>query len=165
MTVEKPESGCFAANYWVTGEAYPEPVNNGSWQARDGVTDTPLQIIKAAEFAATYPGDTSRTLSEKLLTQLYDPWLKLLHGLDPRIKFAWPHAKEEGIYTFRLDDHVWIWKALKALDVMNIWEGWDRGSDKKGYSISDIQKEMLQRFTTKNDGSGKRMLAGKLTQP
>lgn len=144
----------------MTGKVYPDDDESDSWHAVDGPTDTPFQILKVAAVLELYHDKPTRTLCESFLRQLRDPWLKSLSLADPRVKFAWPHAVEEGINTFRLDDHVWIWRAFKALENLKMWEEWPLGSDKKKYSVVDIQKEMLQRFTVQNDELGKRMLAG-----
>ncbi|KAF7535373.1 hypothetical protein G7054_g5426 [Neopestalotiopsis clavispora] len=159
IDTEKPVADCFAANYWVTGKVYPEEDKSDSWHADDGLTDTPFQIIKAADTFSVYQDEAAKILCERLLSQVQSPWLKLLSSQDPRVKFAWPHAREESINIFRLDDHVWIWRALKALASMDMWKTWTRGFDNKKYTIVDIQREILQRFTTKTDESGRRMLA------
>ncbi|KAF3024385.1 hypothetical protein E8E14_014383 [Neopestalotiopsis sp. 37M] len=160
LSTEKLKSGDFAANYWVTGKIYPNEDDSGSWQASEGVVNTPFQILKAAEVSSFYSGDeTAQSLCESLVRRIRDPWLERLHNMDQRVKFAWPHAVEEGINIFRLDDHVWIWRAFKALHDLNLWERWNDSSDKRGSSITDMQRETLQRFTMKNDDSGKRMLA------
>lgn len=161
MSADKSESGVFAANYWVTGKIYPHADDSFSWQASEGVVNTPFQILKAAEVLSFYSLDqTARNISESFLRHIRDPWLQRLHEMDQRMKFAWPHAIEEGINTFRLDDHVWIWRACKALHDLNLWERWSHSSDKRQSSLTDIQREILQRFTMRNDDSGKRMLAG-----
>jgi hypothetical protein len=154
-------SGDFAANYWVTGKIYPDSSDSLSWQAAEGVVNTPFQILKAAEILNFYTTDqTARDLCKALLKQICVPWLEMLRKMDQRIMFAWPHAVEEGTNTYRLDDHLWIWRALKALHELRLLEGWNYSSDKRKFSIASIQREILQRFTIKNDDSGKRMFAG-----
>ncbi|KAF7520883.1 hypothetical protein G7054_g12613 [Neopestalotiopsis clavispora] len=160
ISSDKLESGEMAANYWVTGKIYPSVNDSFSWQAPERVVDAPFQIMKATEVLSFYTREqTARNLCEKLLKQICIPWLQGLQDTDQRIKFAWPHAVEEGINTFRLDDHVWIWRALKALQDLNLLEEWSYISERRQLSITDIQREILQRFTMKNDDSGKRMLA------
>jgi hypothetical protein len=147
----------------VTGKIYPKEYDSDSWHANDRVTDNPFQIIKAAEIYGVYRDATTKNLCENLLGQIQSLWLKLMSSADPRVKFAWLHTREEGIETFRLDDHVWIWRAFKALERMDMWQPWTRGSESNKFTIAEIQREILQRFTTKIEESGARMLAGIVT--
>lgn len=82
------------------------------------MTDTALQILKLAEFKKLVLNSKDMTLSmaRDLLNDIYVPWLTELDRLDSRKSCSWPHSNMEGIMKFRLDDHFWIWKALKFLD-------------------------------------------------
>lgn len=108
------QTGCFAANYWVTGEAMLE--DSITWQPPDAMTDTALQILKLQEFLKLYSDVKPEDVAHQVTDDIYIPWLVELDRLDRWKAFAWPHTLEEGISTFRLDDHFWIWKALKFLD-------------------------------------------------
>ncbi|KAK0724383.1 hypothetical protein B0H67DRAFT_550166 [Lasiosphaeris hirsuta] len=70
------------------------------------------------------------------------PWGTTLtdQRVDKRRRYAWPHDLDEGVNLFRLDDHIWVWRALKSLEDLDAWE-------------------VLGRFTTVNDVSRRRMLA------
>ncbi|KAF2469786.1 uncharacterized protein BDR25DRAFT_288189, partial [Lindgomyces ingoldianus] len=123
-----------------------------SWTPNDSLTDTPFQIIKAAEFASLYPHPEDQALAWNTVLSVCEPWLRALEKLDKHARFAWPHAQEEGINIFRLDDHVWIWKALRSIEELDIW----------GHLLQDpetIRREVLARFTIEYDVSRRRMLA------
>lgn len=201
------DSGCFAANYWVTGEI-ERSTNAGSWQPNDGITDTPFQVLKMVEYIKFCRdckdcGDevvNDAELAKSILKDVWVPWFHMLDKTDKRASFAWPHARKEGVETYRLADHFWVWKALKELEDSKVshyqqlkkrkdlsgpsqkpvWEDeehkWTRRryaslriSDEAAYEkfgkvarrlhASDTQRGMLQRFTTENDISRKRMLA------
>ncbi|KAL1848018.1 hypothetical protein VTK73DRAFT_10214 [Phialemonium thermophilum] len=112
---EKNKDGCFAANYRLWGAVMAE--ESASWKARDALTDTPFQILKATLFHRLYHRDPLDVeLARNLVGRVGRKWLQTLEKLDPRWKYAWPHAREDDVNTFRLDDHVWIWRALKALE-------------------------------------------------
>lgn len=91
-----------------------------TWQPQNRVTDTALQILKLAEYkaAVTNSKDASGIIAEELMNDVYVPWLTELDRLDVRKSCSWPHSNLEGIIKFRLDDHFWIWKALKRLDAV-----------------------------------------------
>lgn len=51
----------------------------------------------------------------RILGDVSIPWLYELGKSDKRACFAWPHDTYEGVQTYKLADHFWIWKTLKAL--------------------------------------------------
>lgn len=171
------ESRCFAANYWVTGIEMPTDTSD-TWQPKDVITDTAFQLLKVADFDTFYNDDMKAegtTMVRSIWENVRLSWIKELNRLDERKSFAWPHAIDEGIRTFRLDDHFWVWNALKSTD--DVWKrrngpGPTRSeqkteaktvkrlpSDVERLTPADAQRVILQRFTTENDVSGKRMLA------
>lgn len=200
-------SGCFAANYWPTGKIIPRSLN--SWQPRNAFTDTAFQVLKIVDYMRLVK-ERAGGISPKIRELLYDtriPWLYELSDRDRRHSYAWPHAEDEGINTFRLDDHYWIWKALESLESIHLdsrepqqpgmssagetrhkeepayfgrdeWlrllEGIEQDDDEqtalkaacdrlvdvvRRLRSSEVQRRILQRFTTENDLSRQRMLA------
>lgn len=186
-------SGHFAANLWVTGETQDD-WDSDTWQPPNSVTDTAFQILKITGFATTY-GDEALSAVQPLLTKVFVAWLHDLDRLDPREKFAWPRPKQDGVDIFRLEDHFWIWKALKAMEDTEMWSklpkpkrstagkrgtkkedkrwelfkellGWESTREDpsqlydKFFLITrrliprEVQRGVLQRFTTVNDVSG-----------
>ncbi|KAL1848509.1 hypothetical protein Daus18300_013610, partial [Diaporthe australafricana] len=114
------KNGCFAANYWVTGEL-ERAGKNSSWQPDDSITDTSFHVLKLVEymnFCKKYDGgeEDGKKLAHRILGDIWVPWLHELDKLDRRASFAWPHALDEGVHKYRLADHFWIWKTLKALE-------------------------------------------------
>ncbi|KAF2108502.1 hypothetical protein BDV96DRAFT_652751 [Lophiotrema nucula] len=155
---EKSESGCFVANYWTTGKMMTQ--QSGSWLPNNSLTDTSFQLIKAAEYAGIYERD--QQFAKDAIQDICHPWLDSLQKSDRRERFAWPHRQEADTNLFRLDDHVWIWKALKSIEDLGIWssiQGDDRKKLARKFASRDVQREMLRRFTTENDVSRERMLA------
>jgi hypothetical protein len=96
-------------------------------------------------------------------------WTEHLVKVDKRKRFAWRHGQDEDVNVFRLDDHVWIWKALKSVENLEVWSNAAEKENKSptsadtipttSLSSATVQREMLSRFTTMNDVSRKRMLA------
>lgn len=113
------DTGCFAANYWVNGSIMSRK-GSPSWLPQDTITDTPYQILKLATWAKFLP-DVEREEVLILLRDIWVPWLYTLENLDKRGAFAWPHSRDDGINTFRLDDHVLVWRSLAELNSLNIW--------------------------------------------
>lgn len=110
------QAGCFAANYWITGDIMP--ADSRTWQPENSMMDTALQILKVEDYKELYKSELEGKAwltAKALLDDLYIPWLTELNKLDIRGTFTWPHRKVENINTFRLDDHFWVWKALNFL--------------------------------------------------
>lgn len=63
-------------------------------------------------------------IDASFLTEMAPSWLASMQRLDKRMNYAWPHAENEGVETFRLDEHVWIWRALKSLEIKGRQELW-----------------------------------------
>lgn len=192
-------SGCFAANYWVTGKMIPQ--RGETWQPPNRITDTAFQSLKMTEMYNHLGKDDKTVDTENILRMIEDtyvPWLFKLSRIDHQKNFAWPHAVTEGFNKFRLDDHFWIWKALKSLERSKVTsrhlqasrsrlskegrddsgcKGWNKrekqwmgfldpedGVEKfksilERLEASNVQRRVLQRFTTENNVSKRRMLA------
>lgn len=195
------KSGCFAANYWVTGHIERSRIGHFSWQPTDSVTDTAFHVLKLIDYMelckeSGAKGQEAEELVRRILRDVWVPWFRELDNLDKRASFAWPADK--GYNTFRLADHFWIWRTLKALhdsgvsnpqsstDSKNEPGGWD--SLEKGWILrfydsdpqnlddkkrayekfakvakrlhpDDVQRGILERFTTDNDVVQQSMLA------
>lgn len=116
------ESGCFAANYWLSGNIMPK--GSRSWQPLDSMTDTPFQILKLANYAQ-FIGEGDEERRDRHMSLLRDvsvPWINEIEYLDRRGMFAWPHSQDDGINTYRLDDHVWLWRSLTSLKGLGLWD-------------------------------------------
>lgn len=180
----------FGANYWVTGKQMNKPELSESWIAEESLLDTGFQILKAATCTELWEDkDIADELAAELMSDWSLVWLLSMEKSDKRKKYAWPHAEKEDVNTFRLDDHVWIWRAVKSLE-MNDGRAWDKLPDKARkcqlaapadkQEVSDgtpvdwdgeierlhgifksesVQREVSKRFTTENTFLQKRMLA------
>lgn len=157
---EKAEkkSGYYTANYWVTGKAMHR--DTMSWQPDDSLTDTAFQLLKAGYCVKFYQENapSSLALATEIIENSGGPWIENLEKLDRRGCCAWPHAQQADTDVFRLDDHVWIWRALKIIEDSGLWP--KRAESEKGMKRPrDVQQEILRRFMTENETSRKRMLA------
>lgn len=120
-------TGCFAANYWVSGETMP--TSTWSWQPDDAIIDTPFQILKVTAYIKwcrtpyniQIVEDNTLKLCMALLRDVWGYFIHELDDLDKRKVFAWRHASEDGLNTYRLDDHVWIWSSLNELHSLGLW--------------------------------------------
>lgn len=111
--------GCFAANYWATGKVMTRRSDYFTWTPQNRMKDTALQIVKLAEYKKLVhdsKDEALRNMMQKVLDDVYVPWLTELDRMDIRKTCSWPHSNVNGIIKFRLDDHFWIWKALRCLD-------------------------------------------------
>ncbi|KAL7628822.1 hypothetical protein AAE478_000337 [Parahypoxylon ruwenzoriense] len=151
----KKEPGYFTANYWVTGKAMHR--DTASWQPDNSPTDSAFQLLKAGECASFYQESEYSDLAN-MIKNVGGPWIKYLKKLDRRTCYAWPHAQQAGTNVFPLDDHVWIWKALKIIEKHSLGS---RAAEREKGTMRprDVQQEMLRRFTTENETLRKRMLA------
>lgn len=187
-------SGSFAANYWATGEmmrVLPNPDSqSSSWLPENSIRDTAFQILKVAGFTRLSEGNRhgSRQDLRYLLNDIRVPWLYELDDRDCRRVYAWPHSQDDGINTFRLDDHYWVWRAVKSMEVPsdNISEPQSPEADRwicflegiretnkqhlrearerfsatmKRLHSTKVQRGILQNFTAENEVSEQRMLA------
>ena len=114
---ERP-NGYFSANYWVTGTAMPS--EGSSWKPENALTDTAFQLVKVSEFDSRYSGaamkDSDLKHIRSKVPDIYQSWTRDLQNRDKRQYFAWPKRQTEVVNIFRLDDHIWIWKALKSVE-------------------------------------------------
>lgn len=181
-------TGCFAANYWVTGNKIPR--SSSTWLPDDTITDTAFQILKMTEY---YVEDRelwneATTWMDEILNETYAHWLIELDKIDTRKFFAWRRTKVDGFNKFRLSDHFWIWKSLHSLQqcdsatskggVKDSAESHSNGDSvlqklcdltqkdeehckwmRERLRSSKARRQILQRFTTENEALGRRMLA------
>lgn len=94
------------------------PHDSDSWQPRNSFTDTAFQILKIVDYLKFMQSSIKESPPEirHLLADIRIPWLYHLNDRDRRRVYAWPHAQDDGINTFRLDDHYWIWNALESME-------------------------------------------------
>lgn len=83
------------------------PEDSATWQPDNSLTDTALQILKITNCANTFLNHSSNEFAQAktLLTEIFVSWLHALDRVDVRAKYAWPHSKEDGVNTFRLENH------------------------------------------------------------
>lgn len=148
-------SGCFVANYWVTGKVMT--TDSDSWQPEDSITDTALQILKAEECLKFYHDENTRKSAASTIENICVPWVENLGKQDKRACSAWPHTQQEDTNIFRLDDHVWIWKALRVVEDLGFWPR--KVGQNEMRTSQEIQQRILRRFTMENEIVRKRMLA------
>lgn len=110
--------------------------------------------------------DWIRQLIEGTLRSL----LYQLDELDKRKACAWPHKREDGVNIFRLDDHFWLWQSLHEVRTLGLWKDKveESGGSKERAAFEEptrwllpdnIQRAVLQRFSSDNDVLRTKMLA------
>lgn len=154
------QTSCLRGDYFVTGRAVPLVDGLDEWDSEDSfvlkdtVTDNPFHIIKASRFIETYTEGSEVGLA--FLKSICFPWVSMLNKADKRGKFAWAHRNTIGHETklFRLDDHVWVWRALKSLQERGIWNEaeWNNSRTKDCSARADDQDEELEE-DDEDDGS------------
>ncbi|WYZ44183.1 hypothetical protein EsH8_VII_000619 [Colletotrichum jinshuiense] len=183
------ESNGFAESLWPTGNIIHH--SERSSIPNNSVLNAAFHIIKAFDFARQFEKQDDLGIARRFIQGVTMDWILSLEKLDKRRCYVWPHAQVEGYDCdkYRLNEHVWIWRALKLLnddlrqpfDASPRQDGReahrspassptnrekDKISDRPGQSSrhafedpNKTQREILQRFTTENDVSKKRMLA------
>lgn len=162
----------FRSNYWVSGKPVAYSVNSRRPRSRT-LMNTPFQFLKAIEFPrvfSTYlnerginPDDYARLL----LKDHVKPWVSALRRDNRWTHLAFRRSIEEGVAVYRLEDHVWIWEALKGLEGVGLSDelipdsylGQVEEETSIRFSSASAQTNILRRFSTDNPISGRRMLA------
>jgi hypothetical protein len=183
---ESPEQSRFEQNYWADGslidlQSQPDIAGLSS----DSLTNTPFQLLKFANAAIMFNEDSGKSslqtadnpwtkdFSSRLL-----PWLQRLDTQNKRGFFAFPRMMDENqvdYQEYRLDEHIWIWRVLRAAEVLGLDTELRKKLRKKtnskglassnistldhSYSTAEFEKQVLARFTTTNEFSSHRMLA------
>ncbi|KAK1536796.1 uncharacterized protein CCOS01_02116 [Colletotrichum costaricense] len=116
LKVDLTEESIFAANYWVTGRIMPSDTGFGSFMPSNSFTDTPFQLMKVAAFSSLYNTKVDRELARQVIQRVDKYWIDTLQKSDKRTSHVWPRAQDEGCNKYRLNEHVWIWRALTAIE-------------------------------------------------
>jgi hypothetical protein len=175
------EDHSFAANYWASGDEIV--FRDSSSHARDvltppSLTDTPFQLLKVTDFALRFDSSNDKQLAFDLLRPCVRHWMNNLKANNSRGFFAFPRPSSSGpggIQSYRLEDHVWIWRTLhsiqrigleldprKAQNSKEMIEARGKENEKDSaphFSTTKFQTQILSRFTTENKTSRQRMLA------
>ncbi|KAL1621169.1 hypothetical protein SLS54_005664 [Diplodia seriata] len=140
---EKGERGCFETHYWATGKLISASTASSvaSKLGAKLLTDTPFQIIKVAEFARTFEDDTFR----EHVRNCTGPWIDMLDELDRRKCFAFARPTSAFTGEYRLDDHVWIWKALRCIEDLGL------GTQLKPQTVKAKRKRTTRRASGRRD--------------
>lgn len=152
LTDEKP----FLGTYWATGKRMEH-----SGEPRD-LVGVALHLIKMktildSEIDFLNSGIDLKTFNLDLVFQQasfdweagneqYKSWLKVLRTEDKRghWTFERPSISDLDIAQYHLNDHVWIWNALKTVC--------DRSSLKYGDIKEEAQRNILKRFSIADTG-------------
>lgn len=177
-TVKRPDNQ-FADCYWATGEVFRD-LQSGKTLSDASLAATPLQIIKQSDFVTVMKegfNDDIRPPENDPLQGVISDWLQTLDETDKRGFSAFPRP---GTQQYRLEDHVWIWRALKSIESLDfpsneerqigmqhespmevyLKESPDSTKPLSGdYLPEEIQRKALKRFTTENTATGRRMIA------
>ncbi|CAN9254309.1 unnamed protein product [Alternaria alternata] len=92
-------------------------VRENDWD--ESLTDTPFQLIKLADHGRLFKLDKDGIFLTELKA-LATSWVQVLETANARGFYAFPRPKTDPttLNEFRLDDHVWMWRALSAVKDM-----------------------------------------------
>lgn len=177
-------------NIWITGEEIDGRKSQGCLSSAS-LTDIPFEIIKFHSFHRFYKANKdSLTVVEKKIEKDVDKqealdghlgssislWLQKLHESDKRCHYTFNRVRKDGAKTYHLADHVWICRAIKCAEELNLdnhlklpddlpyleylqceekenqHQAGDLESEeavKKCWS-AELQRIILKRFTTRN---------------
>lgn len=172
----------FGNNHWVSGKLIPDEAET-RWLRNNPLTNTPFQLIKLAVFCKTFD-KTRHECPKSLVKHMVEPWVKAMDMSNWRgfYAFSRPTGLSAELQEFRLEDHVWIWRALKSAEDLGLGSQLGNPQDRtKGanlnkkvidapdnskstklafrYSPKAFQQHVLRRFTTENPVSKQTMLA------
>ncbi|KAG6362407.1 hypothetical protein INS49_010637 [Diaporthe citri] len=178
------EDVAFRPRYWVSGEAVTISDSDKALASHEHVRNTALQILKAMVFANSFNDDEDgdSSLVGEMISHWGQGWVRWLERSDRRESLTWYHKEDEGLKIFRLDDHVWIWMALKAMEDkrFGVWatlhdraQRKDRSSStgseeshadevlrrSRKFASRTVQREILRKFTMKHEMLRKEMVA------
>lgn len=160
----------------MAGEAVPIAKLYAQFVPRENIPHTAFQILKALEFSKAFSDDEE--CDSWLVGEIISRWgrgmLRWLERYDRRESLSWYHKEDEGLKVFRLDDHVWIWRALRAMEderygVWDVLRGSPLGPEesdaeemsrlRRKFASRTVQREVLRKFTTEHEILRKRMVA------
>ncbi|KAL1622898.1 hypothetical protein SLS56_008579 [Neofusicoccum ribis] len=117
-------------------------------------------------------GDGDMVASAKRQLERIARWIKELKEVDKREFFAFPRP---GTQKYRLEDQLWIWRALQSIEDLEVGKNPRVKETKKderrtrisasaglltaGFLPAEFQRRVLKRFTTENTASRRRMIA------
>ena len=176
----------FTSNFWVDGNPIGEQ-NISTDVPLDSPANLPMQILKVTEYLTVFKEQTEFIFVAKWLPPLVKSWFQCLKDTKNPLATTWRHLPEgPDIATYRLSDHVWIWKALQSIEQLisdvqaahhssphasmeSILElrnclssrktRGNKAEFKLEFTADELRKQILRRFTLENDVSKKRMLS------
>lgn len=171
-------SGCFAGQYWASGEAIDQMEYWWLDSSYGDVTDTPFQNIKFPKFAIAYEkGDSQHQKVRQHLQGRIRPWIRELDRQNRRGFYAFarhPGPSTEKFRDFKLDDHIWVWKALNLIAEIGLGDELKKEQRIHGtrqprqipidtllwdYSPHVFRRQILRRFMAQNAVTRQTMLA------
>ncbi|KAI9727389.1 MAG: hypothetical protein M1834_008460 [Cirrosporium novae-zelandiae] len=165
------EDGRFNNNYWVDGSI----IKNAPSHPSNVPASMPSQLLKIFEYLKASSDEADFEFSMNMLNIQVPAWLKALNQTKNHITLAWKHSVNSLISSYRLDNHVWIWRAMKCLE--DFFQDSDKGKapyfkdgsrlrdflarlkETPNYDAATVRGQILRRFTTENGNTKKRMLA------
>lgn len=174
----------FASNFWVDGKVIIEQ-DLGTDIPPDSPANMPTHILKVTEFLKVFKEQKELIYVSEWLPSFVKSWVQTLIKTKNHIATTWRHLSDsQNIATYRLSDHVWIWKALQSIEDLitkveeddpsphsslqkilelrtSLPDGKKRGDGnelKLEFTAGELRKQILRRFTIENDISKKRML-------
>ncbi|KAK8188404.1 uncharacterized protein BKA78DRAFT_297938 [Phyllosticta capitalensis] len=105
-------------------------------------------------------------------THAVQRWINHLALENKRGQFAFHRPEQNGIGTFRLEDHVWIWTAIRCIEEARLptqpmLEDFNSSASPdpqtRQLTSKEAQKSILQRFTVEETTIKQRMLAASRT--
>ncbi|KAL2672323.1 hypothetical protein Neosp_013027 [[Neocosmospora] mangrovei] len=157
----------FTPHCWVNGKAI-DGWDNNPYLPSKSLVEVPFQIIKAGDFYARH----KEWEVTKETGAVVEAWIKELDQRNKLGRYAFPRYSNEPTHDFYFTDHVFIWRAIKSAESLGFKSKLSisipRAGDKtyaqrskkgRNYSSIQVQNEILERFTTENPISKKRMIA------
>lgn len=131
------------------------------------VSESTVSASKPANGDEKVPDDFNGwEFARSLVESKVEPWINDLALKNKRMWFAFSRSAENGVSRYLLEDHVWIWRALKCLEDFELDTALKpalsllfRNEHGREISLQDAKKTMLMRFTLEENFWKHRLLA------
>ncbi|KAK8207511.1 hypothetical protein IWZ01DRAFT_543748 [Phyllosticta capitalensis] len=137
----------------------PEPTKS---EENQGAKDLPHELESVEDNKSDSYAGSDAFVGFDHFAKAVQRWIHDLASKNKRGEFAFHRSQENGVGKFRLEDHVWIWTALRCIEEIGLPTDPDifySGSQAESMTSKSAQKNMLRRFTVEDSSIKQRMLA------
>ncbi|PYH87960.1 hypothetical protein BO71DRAFT_436218 [Aspergillus ellipticus CBS 707.79] len=118
LTLKTQAEGIFMPYYWLSGKPFQDDCYRHC-PSPNYLTETPLQVLMVTSiFQVLFPKTDSQKDFKSILEKRIESWYKHLKQIDPQGLSVWARKQDDGVPRYRLDDQIWIWRAMGCAEEM-----------------------------------------------